>query len=147
MDSSSTPDSPPQIVPATGADLDACRRIDPHVPVERLAHAIACGDVLVANTGGEFAGVLRVEWLWSKHPFLASLFIAEPHRGQGLGSALLAALETSLQRRGFRRLLSSTMPDNLPSQRWHRSRGFVEIGFLAGINAGGVGEIFYARDL
>jgi hypothetical protein len=30
---------------------------------------------------------------------------------------------------------------------WHRHMGFVECGFLAGVNSGGVGEVFFVKSL
>lgn len=133
--------------PANDADLDFCVGVSPGIAREVIAGKIAAGDILVACRDADIVGVLRLDWLWCKKPFLGAIEVVADHRGQGIGSDLLCELERRLVARGYDRLISSTMPDNLPSQNWHRKQGFTECGFLAGINAGGVGEIFYTKDL
>lgn len=139
--------SSPEIRTAEDGDLDFCCGVDSKIAREVVAGKIAAGDILVASRDADVVGVLRLDWLWCKKPFLGAIAVAAPHRGSGIGTALLRELERRLVARGYDRLISSTMPDNLPSQNWHRKQGFAECGFLAGINADGVGEIFYSKDL
>jgi L-amino acid N-acyltransferase YncA len=140
--------SRPEIHSAAADDLDWCCGVDPGVAREVIASKIAAGDILLACTDdGAVAGFLRLDWLWCKKPFLASIEIAAEHRGRGVGSALLQELERRLIELGYDRLISSTLPDNLPSRNWHRKRGFAECGILAGINAGGADEVFFVKEL
>lgn len=47
----------------------------------------------------------------------------------------------------IRALYSSSQVDEGEPQAWHRHMGFVECGILAGVNEGGVGEVFYQKAL
>jgi ribosomal protein S18 acetylase RimI-like enzyme len=105
------------------------------------------GDVFVATVGRQRAGFARVEFLWGKTPLLTSLWVEPDRRRQGVATALLAGVEAVLRRRGYAELFSSTMPDNPAGKAWHRASGFERCGFIADINPGGVGEIFYKRRL
>ena len=82
-------------------------------------HAIGVVDARVRNYA-EGSPELRgayVEDLW-----------VEPHAGgQGVGRALLAAVETWARAEGVRWLGSDTAPNNISSVGWHRATGFVEI--------------------
>ena len=44
-------------------------------------------------------------------------------------------------------LYSSSQVDEPPPQAWHRHMGFQECGIIAGINEGGVGEVFFRKAL
>ncbi len=44
-------------------------------------------------------------------------------------------------------LYSSSQADEPLPQAWHRRMGFAECGLIAGINPGGVGEIFFRKPL
>lgn len=48
---------------------------------------------------------------------------------------------------GYQSLYSSSQADEPAPQAWHRAVGFAECGFLAGINPGGVGEMFCRKPL
>ena len=61
--------------------------------------------------------------------------------------ALLQLLEKELHAGGHRTLFSSSQADEPESQAWHRRMGFVESGRLEGVNAGGVDELFFRKEL
>ena len=61
-----------------------------------------------------------------------------------VGKALLAFLEEYLRGCG-QRMLSQV--DEAAPQAWHRTVGFRECGLIAGINDGGVGELFFRKEL
>jgi len=44
-------------------------------------------------------------------------------------------------------LFSSSQANEPEPQAWHRHVGFEECGFIAGINEGGVGEVFFRKVL
>lgn len=104
---------------------------------------VAEGCAFVAVAGGRRVGVARLDYLWGKTPFLTSLWVEPEARRAGVARALLSDVVRRLARRGERELYSSTMPDNPAGMRWHRALGFRRCGFIAGINPGGVGEVFY----
>jgi L-amino acid N-acyltransferase YncA len=59
----------------------------------------------------------------------------------------LAHLEAELRERGHALLYSSAESHAAESQAWHRHKGFEECGFIAGINSGGIGEVFFRKHL
>lgn len=132
---------------ATRSDLVRCVAFDPTVGREVLTRKIEVDEVLVAESAGEIVGYLRLEYLWSKLPFLGLIHVHEDHRSVGVGRAMLGFLENFVREHGHRVLFSSSMADAARAQAWHRKRGFEECGFLAGVNAGDVGEVFFRKPL
>jgi L-amino acid N-acyltransferase YncA len=57
-----------------------------------------------------------------------SVYIAAAARGQGVGSALLAALVEASERQGLWMLVASIFPENVASVRLHLQHGFREVG-------------------
>ena len=108
---------------------------------------VSDGDVYVALRGDKPVGYLRLEWLWSKLPFIELILVLEPHRRAGVGRALLAHVETETASRGHAALYSSSQADEPEPQAWHRRVGFKECGILTGLNDGGVGEVFFRKSL
>ncbi|MGH2461938.1 MAG: GNAT family N-acetyltransferase [Chloroflexota bacterium] len=104
-------------------------------------------EVVVAERGGRLVGQARLEYLWSKIPYLALIRVREGERRTGVGQALLAFVETFLQQQGHAALYSSSQVDEPAPQAWHRHVGFVECGSIAGINPGGIGEVFFRKPL
>jgi len=83
--------------------------------------------------------------LWSKLPYIALIRVLAAHRRSGVGRALLGYVEEEAAGRGHRVLYSSSQADEPAPQAWHRRMGFAECGFLAGVNEGGVGEVFFRK--
>jgi len=127
-------------------DLAWCAGFE-HVPPVVIARKIGLGDILVAERAGQRVGYLRLEYLWSLVPYIALIWVLPDSRRQGVGGALLAFLESTLRAHGHAVLMSSSQADEPPPQAWHRHMGFEECGFLAGINDGGVGEVFFRKAL
>jgi GNAT superfamily N-acetyltransferase len=65
------------------------------------------------------------------------------YRRQGVGRALLGVVGREIRARGHVALYNSSQADEAERQVSHRHVGFAECGFLAGVNAGGVGEVFF----
>jgi aminoglycoside 6'-N-acetyltransferase I len=59
-------------------------------------------------------------------PFVEGLYVLAPRRRQGIGRALVQAVEAWARAQGFRELGSDVELDNLVSQDAHRGLGFVE---------------------
>ncbi|WP_425479337.1 aminoglycoside 6'-N-acetyltransferase [Lysobacter enzymogenes] len=58
--------------------------------------------------------------------FLEGWYVAPRRRGQGVGRALIAAVESWGRERGCRELASDALLDHLDSQRAHEACGFEE---------------------
>ena len=136
-----------QIARATAADEDVCREFDPRISEAMIARKIAAGELLLARRDSEAVGYLRLEYLWSKLPFIGLIEVGVAHRNQGVGRALLKFVEEHVRRSGQRRLLSSSMVDQMHAQAWHRRMGFAECGFLSGVNTDGIGEVFFVKEV
>lgn len=115
--------------------------------LERMLCKIIGGEVVVLIVNGVLAGQLRWDLLWSQIPYIELIFIEEQYRNQGLSRNLLGFLEGYLKQRGFTALLSSSQVDEADPQAWHRRMGFVECGMINGLNDGGIGEVFFKKDL
>lgn len=132
---------------ATPSDLGRCAEVDATVPRDRLARKLPGEEILVAESAGQIVGYLRLEYLWLKFPFVGLIHVDATCRRVGVGRAMLAFLEDYLRERGHRVLFSSSMAEAIQAQGWHRRMGFEECGFLAGVNHGAVGEVFFRKAL
>lgn len=120
---------------------------DGHLPEPIMRRKVEDGDVFVAERDGERVGYLRLEHLWAKLPYIELIRVLEPHRRTGVGQALLTFVETDMAARGHAVLYSSSQADEPEPQAWHRRMGFEECGLLAGVNEGGIGEVFFRKRL
>ena len=133
---------------ASQTDLDGCIALDhPAMPVEIIKRKVEQREIIVAEKDGQLVGYLRLEYLWSSVPYIALIWVVEDQRQQGIGSAMLRYLENGLRQQGHRALYSSSQANEPEPQAWHRHAGFGECGFVAGMNEGGIGEIFFRKDL
>lgn len=130
---------------AEASDLSWLEAQDPHIARAEQARKVAAGHVVVAERGGELVGLLRLDLLWSRYPFIALVRVQEEHRRRGVGRAFLRFLDDHLASLGFDTLLSSSTGNEPEPQAWHRHMGFVECGVILGLNEGGVGEVFFRR--
>ena len=131
---------------ATEGDLGFVSR-DGYIPDRIVKRKVGDGDVFVALRDDEPIGYLRLEWLWSKLPYVELIFVLRTHRRAGVGRALLAHVEAETASQGHSALYSSSKADEPEPQAWHRRMGFEECGLLAGLNEGGVGEVFFRKPL
>jgi L-amino acid N-acyltransferase YncA len=128
-------------------DLAGCLELEWTRSRDDLMWHVA-GDLLyVAVDGGVVIGFARLESFWKAMPYLALIVVREGARGSGIGSGLLAFACADLRARGYRTLLSSTTGGEDGPRRWHLRNGFVDVGALANLNAGGVDELFYTLAL
>ena len=135
-------------------DLDFAYQ-DGYIPAEILKSKIEAQvalnpdcieDVVIAEWNGKRVGYVRLEYLWSIVPYIALIQVLPEYRWQGVGKALLRFIETFLREVGHEALYSSSQADEPEPQAWHRHVGFVECGFIVGINEG-VGEVFFRKSL
>jgi len=133
--------------PARVEDLDWYCAEDPSVGRETLQRKVEAGEVIIAELEDRPAGHLRLDYLWSKTPFIALIRVRPEYRAQGIGRALLVFAEVRLRAAGRDALYSSAMTDAAQAQAWHRHMGFAECGMIQGINPGGIGEVFFVKRL
>jgi N-acetylglutamate synthase-like GNAT family acetyltransferase len=103
-------------------------------------------EIVVAEAEGSFIGYLRIEYLWSKYPYIGLISVESGHRRQGIGSGLLLYIEEELKKNGIKALYSSSQVNEALPQEWHRRMGFVECGMINGINEGNIGEVFFYKE-
>lgn len=146
-------------------DLDFCIKSDfQHVDAYRgrrfmekyLRRSIEAKDVIVAEMDGKLVGYLRVEYLGLIAPYLGIIGVNEEHQRKGIGTRIIKFLEGYLVKQkeheifklnGHAVLHSSAEASAIESQAWHRAVGFEECGIIAGCNEGGIGEIFFRKNL
>ncbi len=131
---------------ATLADLDFAQQ-DRYIPAEVVKRKIEWQEVIVAERRGSLVGYVRLEYLWSLIPYITLIYVLPEHRRQGIGKAMLRYIEAFLRDKGHDALYSSSQANEPEPQAWHRHVGFEECGIVAGINAVGVGEVFFRKRL
>jgi len=132
---------------AGSEDLTWCSNQDESVDQKILERKIPWKELLIAEMAGKRVGYLRLEYLWSKIPYIGLVKVNQQQRGQGVGQAMLRFLEPFLRENEFRVLMSSSQVNEPRAQEWHRKMGFQECGIIAGINKGGIGEVFFTKPL
>jgi hypothetical protein len=77
------PDSRVRVREAGEADLAWCLSTDGHLDEAALLAKIRAREILVADSDGVPAGLLRWDLMWSAVPFIAQLRVLEKYRRQG----------------------------------------------------------------
>jgi GNAT superfamily N-acetyltransferase len=99
----------------------------PHVGEDRawLEGALARneGCALVWRDGGRVVGTVIGAWDGLRG-WVYRLAVAEPHRGKGLGGALLAEVETRLWARGVRQINLMVYEENGSAEAFYLRRGY-----------------------
>ncbi|MVP01199.1 GNAT family N-acetyltransferase [Paenibacillus lutrae] len=120
---------------------------DPGVQRRILEWKLNNGEIIVAENHTGVVGYLRLEYLWSKYPYIGLIKVDNELRNQGIGRALLGFAEEEFRGKGIDVLYSSSQVNEAEPQEWHRRMGFQECGIINGINEGGIGEVFFAKRL
>jgi GNAT superfamily N-acetyltransferase len=129
-------------------DLDFCIKSDfKRIRSFQIKRKIEEREVIISEAEGEPIGYLRIEYLWLRMPYVGLIFIKEGHRGRGIGTAMIKFLESYLIANGHKVLYSSSQVNEPGPQMWHRRIGFEECGYIAGVNEGGVGEVFFRKNI
>ena len=93
-------------------------------------HLTACR--LIAQSGNEIVGWAALSAVSSRQVYRGvadvSVYIAESARGQGIGSALLAALIAESERNGVWTLQAGILAENAVSIHLHEKAGFRTVG-------------------
>jgi len=130
---------------ARAADVIACSDFDNSISEAVLDHKMHNKEIVVAELDGQIVGYLRLEYLWSKIPYIALIRVDQSHRSKGCSRAILNFVEQQLIKQGYKLLLSSSQGAAPLLQQWHCAMGFEECGVINGINPNGVGEIFFRK--
>jgi ribosomal protein S18 acetylase RimI-like enzyme len=114
---------------AGDSDLPFLFEADRHLSRQDLTHLVSLERVMVADVDGTAAGCLRWGLLWDEVPFMNLLWVVPERRGQGVGSALVTAWETSQFDHGHTLVLTSTVSAE-SAQHFYRRLGYVDSGSL-----------------
>lgn len=129
-------------------DLGFCIESDyKHVSEAIIKRKMKEKAIILAEANEKPIGYLRIEYLWLKIPYISLIVVIKGYRRKGVGSAMIRFLEEHLIRNGQKVLYSSSQVNEPEPQTWHRRVGFEECGYIAGINEGGIGEIFFRKFL
>lgn len=110
-------------------DFDTLSKLDKHVSGVELEQIIKRRRLIIAETDGHITGWLRFGMFWDEIPFMNMLFVVEPERGKGIGTALADFWEDEMRRSGFSRVLTSTL-SNEQAQHFYRQRSYRDCGTL-----------------
>lgn len=133
---------------AMEGDVGFIRTLDPHISESELENVIALGRYYVLLCGDAPMGVMRYNLFWDSVPFLMMLYLLEPHRGKGFGSAALAAWEEEMRAAGHAAVMTSTRSDE-GAQHFYRKMGYRDAGclILDGTPLSQPAELFFVKAL
>lgn len=136
--------SAPVIRVAVDGDRTFLAEHDRHVRPDTLRSRIQNRQILIVEDAGVRSGWLRWNLFWDEIPFLNLLFILEPERGRGLGTALMDAWETVLFSDSHPVAMTSTQVDE-SAQHFYRNRGYIDCGRL--LLPDQAPELFFRKEL
>ena len=131
----------------TPDDLDQVVDFDRSTKKGHLMWKLQNNEIVLAEADGVLLGYVRVEYLWSKYPYIGLIIVRKDRQKQGVGRRMLAFLETDLKHQGIDKLYSSSQVNEPEPQAWHRYMGFEECGVINGINEVHIGEVFFCKKL
>ena len=98
-----------------------------HISPAQLQKCLDDGRVLVARVDGQPAGWLRWSLFWDSVPFMSMLYVLEPFRGLGAGTALTHAWEADMKKTMYPFVLTSTSQDEY-AQHFYVRLGYRAVG-------------------
>jgi GNAT superfamily N-acetyltransferase len=108
--------------------------------IDRILRSATC---LVAERDRTVAAYGALEYTFYEQGFVSMLYVAQPHRRQGIGRALMQALAA---RCDTPKLFTSTNQSNQPMQRLLTGLGYVPSGVIHNLDPGDP-ELVYMLDL
>ena len=138
---------PPRVVVGP-ADAALDERLSRELDVVNAAAIAGPGAVELTvrctNDDGQLLGGVS-GWTWQEAAGIAMTWVAESHRGSGLGSRLLAAFEEEAADRGARRIFVTSFTFQAPG--FYESHGFREIFRWDGVPVAGHADVHLRKDL
>ncbi|MEU1878068.1 GNAT family N-acetyltransferase [Streptosporangium sp. NPDC020072] len=133
--------------PGTPTDVEALVAFDlvardDRARVESITRWCRDGSALVAELGGTPVGYCVLEHTFFEQGFVGMLYVAEPARRTGIGTALLTAARAAC---ATRKLFTSTNLSNHPMHSMLGRAGWLPIGMLHGLDEGDP-EVFYLHE-
>lgn len=114
---------------AVAEDESFLTKHDHHIRQDVLGRLIRAGQILVVEDEEILAGWLRWNLFWDEIPFMNMLFVLEHHRGRVLGGALMEAWESTVKKKGYTVVMTSSQSDE-KAQHLYRKCGYVDCGVL-----------------
>ena len=108
--------------------------------IERILSSATC---LVAERDQVIAAYAALEYTFYEQGFVSMLYVAQPHRRQGIGRALMQALAI---RCDTAMLFTSTNQSNHPMQQLLGALGYIPSGIIHNLDPGDP-ELVYMLDL
>lgn len=127
-------------------DLAMIAEVDSSLKQNQLQWKLQNNEILLAQNIEGLVGYLRLEYLWSKYPYIGLIRVRPEYQKQGIGKKMLAYLENHLKDQGLDQLFSSSQVNESEPQAWHRHMGFIECGIINAINDG-IGEVFFVKNI
>jgi ribosomal protein S18 acetylase RimI-like enzyme len=119
---------------------DVDRQTDETREALRLGHLV----LVAEDAPGRIAGVAVAETLNREEPFLDTLHVLPPCRGQGIGERLLRAVAAELVARGHHALTLGVVEQNAGARRFYERLGATATGSASALWApGDVVEVSY----
>jgi N-acetylglutamate synthase-like GNAT family acetyltransferase len=134
---------------ATSTDIDWLVAHElPHMTRDRITAKVVAREYLVASSAAGLLGLLRFSHLWSAVPFIELIFVEPDRRMEGVGKALLQAMEHWARENGDGLVMSSSQADEPEAQGWHRQVGFRDAGVINDLHPfQDVAEVLFAKNL
>jgi diamine N-acetyltransferase len=118
-------------------------------PAEKLAAFLASQDEGVSrylvSLGGSEGGVVSVRYPWLKGPYLELLALLPQAQNQGIGSSIIAWLESEALRHQARNLWVCASSFNQRGLGFYERHGFRRAATLPGLVADGYDEILLRK--
>lgn len=114
---------------AIETDLPFLTAHDHHITPAELQNLLRLSRILMVEVAETPVGWLRWGLFWDNTPFLNLLYLLEPWRRQGIGSALMTRWESDMAWAGYTALMTSTQSDE-QAQHFYRKLGYRDAGAL-----------------
>jgi GNAT superfamily N-acetyltransferase len=98
-------------------DLETVIHEDQHIKSEILEWKLKNKEIILAVLDEKIIGYLRLDFLWSKYPYIGLIIVNPEYRKQGIGRTMLKYLEELLSDTGHGVLYSSSQVN----ESYHRN--------------------------
>ncbi len=94
---------------ATLSDISFLEKYDLHISKDILKISITHERIYIMEKENQIIGWCRYNLFWDNTPFLNMLFVLEPYRYHGYGTALLKHFEQEMLLQGYFEVMTSTL--------------------------------------